>query len=408
MRRPIGVCQKARVAWLLAVLPVVVLGCEGDHRPSPGASPYQLGLSPSDTVVHQQISEIEERVSLRPKVPPPTVDGDPLFQRIIDAELIGDTVFVVAAERQDSIMAFRASDGAWLGHVVGVPPGGRIDRIASVADGPQSLVFFDRRRSEAWVLQTGGQLLGPLRLRVGLGFGSISFNADTIWVETRELGDGPDDVTRDRVVQGFDLEGVERARYSLGVDSTNTPAFLVESSQGLQPSFVDRVWSTYSPSGVMVTALSGEYVLDIRTPTAASRVEVGFVPHVMDGEELGWWHQSARRVGSYAGIDYEISTTKPAFKDIRIDPFGRIWIWRHVEGVQRSELETPFPSRAPPVVEIPTFDVLQVSGDYLGTVRLPPRARILDIGETTLLVAERVTQAGNSDRLTLFSFDIRR
>ena len=76
-----------------------------------------------------------------------------------------------------------------------------------------------------------------------------------------------------------------------------------------------------------------------------------------------------------------IPDTKPAYRAVRVDLEGRIWVWLHTEGepIPEAEIDEPEdPDARPPDRwrEPMAYDVFQPDGRYLGTMRAPDRTAL--------------------------------
>ena len=92
-----------------------------------------------------------------------------------------------------------------------------------------------------------------------------------------------------------------------------------------------------------------------------------------DGERAEW-QATATRMGRRSGKRWDIPKTKPAFREIRVDSFGRIWVHRYVEAIEHLLVDDDGDTYST-WLEPNSYDVFTHNGVLIGTVTLPPRVK---------------------------------
>jgi hypothetical protein len=145
-----------------------------------------------------------------------------------------------------------------------------------------------------------------------------------------------------------------------------------------------------SNHGFLVTGLSTRYAIHVNRPRAPIlQIQRDYLPVRVGREEKSEWNARARFYdrsgGALSGV--QIPDTKPAFRAVRVDNDGRIWVDRYVEAQKRTDLPPPRGNPPPPPItwrEPRTFDVFEPTGRFLGTIAPPPTTRILFTRGNTL------------------------
>jgi hypothetical protein len=171
------------------------------------------------------------------------------------------------------------------------------------------------------------------------------------------------------------------------LDTVDIPASRVSPQRGftvmtpeayLTP-FHNELAYDLTSNGGMVWGYTAAYAFTIDGVAGeeSRRIERDFTPIDLLPAEWAEWNARARfydrdgpRSASYGAI---IPTVKPAYRDLVVAEDGRIWIHRYAEASQRT-LTRPRPADAPPALtwrDIPTFDVFEADGEYVGTVIVP-------------------------------------
>jgi len=159
-----------------------------------------------------------------------------------------------------------------------------------------------------------------------------------------------------------------------------------EGSQGVDASQVpfspSLVWS-FAPDGTIVSGVGSSYRFELRRPDGTVLgIERRADPVPVLPAERSWW-EACTTAGlreiqpGWAWNGPPIPSTKPPFDDVLIDPSGRLWVRRPGLGVTfEGRVTDPYenPSQAflnPYWGEVPSVDVFDFEGRYLGEVVLP-------------------------------------
>lgn len=125
-------------------------------------------------------------------------------------------------------------------------------------------------------------------------------------------------------------------------------------------------------SGFLVTGYNSEYSIKrLYSDSSKTRYQRNIPKAKLNEEESSQW----KKFNSGYGIQNDIPDSKPYFKDIQIDSDGRVWVWRYVEAMQRSDV---YPRLENSWWEQPTFDVFLENGEFFGTVKLPFNVEFMD------------------------------
>lgn len=161
-------------------------------------------------------------------------------------------------------------------------------------------------------------------------------------------------------------------------------SFFAETAAGGLRSFPTLEVAALSPMGHLVVGSNEGYSFEIRStdpPIEVVRRNLQRVP--LERSELREWEQVRRHLERTRGVSLDpLPTLKPAFRELRIDEEGRIWVRRHVAAVQRdvSSTRTDRSGRSIPAVtwlEPAVYDIYAADGALLGCVELPWNARVL-------------------------------
>jgi hypothetical protein len=162
------------------------------------------------------------------------------------------------------------------------------------------------------------------------------------------------------------------------------PQFYLMTKEGDFSSFGNDLVYDLTPEGRFVTAYTSErYRVDIEAGEGkVRRIERDYEPVELGREERSQWeavaeHITRNRGGISAGT--RIPAVKPAFRDVEVDEDGRIWVHRYARATERA-FTSPRPAGSGLAItwrDIPTFDVFDPDGRFLGTVLTPPDTRML-------------------------------
>jgi hypothetical protein len=159
-----------------------------------------------------------------------------------------------------------------------------------------------------------------------------------------------------------------------------------EGSQGMDASPVpfspSVVWA-FGPDGSIASGVGTSYRFEVRRPDGTVLgIERRAEPVPVQPAERSWW-EACTTAGfheiqpGWAWNGPPIPTTKPLFNDLLLDASGRVWVRRPGPGVTFEDRFTdPYrnPNEAflhPYWGELPTVDIFDLEGRYLGEVSLP-------------------------------------
>jgi hypothetical protein len=168
--------------------------------------------------------------------------------------------------------------------------------------------------------------------------------------------------------------------------------------------------STLSLAGGVISGSPLNYVIDVQRPGQTTlRIEREHQPLRLAGAEKDEWQAMAaylskqpsgrsfstgpdgkRVVRDMPPFKYTTPEVKPAFRELRSDEEGRIWVQVYTPASKQPPPATQ-PPKGPPGTppppgadrpvsvwrEFPTYDVFEASGRFLGTVVAPPRTSFM-------------------------------
>jgi hypothetical protein len=170
----------------------------------------------------------------------------------------------------------------------------------------------------------------------------------------------------------------------------------------------------------MIAGVNDHYSFDLIRPDGVVRIQRAFQPVRLARDERTEWLAWAKyfeqraaspqlppgaRTSTPTNVKYPIPETKPAYKEIRTDSQGRIWVHRYVEAQSHPGIAQPGPASGKPKRvwrEPVTFDVFEPEGTFLGTVTLPWDARFYDAKDRTIWA----TVAGRFEELYVVRYRI--
>lgn len=142
--------------------------------------------------------------------------------------------------------------------------------------------------------------------------------------------------------------------------------YVLMTTQGFAFPFTERLITSPSSLGYLITGNNGTYSFDLNFPKGPPKtISREYVPVRVIPEEKAEWRAQNRNFGT----SNVIPDVKPAYKDILNDSEGRIWIHRYVDAVMPgTKMHTTFENLW---WEQPTFDVFLPDGSFYRTVVLP-------------------------------------
>lgn len=313
------------------------------------------------------------------------LDGAPeyLFGYVVDMALGPDgSMFVV--EGQGPIVRKYGPDGVYLHDIgrQGEGPGEYKSRpqIAITSDGRLAMLDGGNRRVTFFDLD-GNYLLDwpiPGNLRTTSGF--TADTAGNLWVNTLTIDPKQPETDWPRPVVKLSPTGEILATLPVPSEGRKAGSWVLASPEGYMWPFLEIISSDLSPEGYLVSGSNRTYSFDFLLPDGSVvRVARDWEPVRLAREERSQWQEWGQFLASLdrAGapeIDTDIPKFKPAYRQLEVDEDGRVWVDRYVEAIHADR-----PPREPgderPLLtwrEPRTFDVFEPTGEFLGTVVLPP------------------------------------
>jgi hypothetical protein len=200
------------------------------------------------------------------------------------------------------------------------------------------------------------------------------------------------------------------ARDGRFVDSMPVPHYAPIAEPSFN-TFAPRSYSMFSSAGAVVFGTSDSYRFTIASFDAPPRVvEKSWTPVPLTGEERD---QIVARYDEQVRQDprhppYNLSRTKPAFREIFTDQDGRIWVNIFTAATRRPLPRDTSKNALPPLDwrQDPTFDVFDPTGKLLGTVVLASGSMLWAARNDRVYV--RSTGPEGEERLIAYQLTIRR
>lgn len=353
----------------LVLLTVLVLGvaCSAEHEDA-------LSDEAAVAIVDLQIQ-------------PSGRNGDELFGRLSDVAALSDGTIFTADWQIPEIRRY-SKEGEFLGIVGGVGEGpGEYTRLADIEAMPgdriaawptagRRLVIFDAEGDLDQSFTVPSSLFGQRMLEVDTQGRLYVRDSD----RSRLSAASPTESAY--VLHRLDPTDGSITTIPMPLEDEEQPMFVLSRPSGMLASFGVETHHAWSPLGYLVHGRNDRYAIEVRAPAGPAVLErdIERVP-LEPGERELWlaWAdyfknrpRDAFEVGERP--DYTIPEIKPYFREIRVADDGRIWIHRYV----RARLLDPSPPAREGTpglawMEPSTYDVFEPSGEFLGTVVLPPR-----------------------------------
>lgn len=150
--------------------------------------------------------------------------------------------------------------------------------------------------------------------------------------------------------------------------------------------FPEATLDAVSPFGYLVAGHNATYAFSILDPAGTIEVErEGFQPVAVAPGERAEWRARAAFAERRSRVSFrDVPARKPAYRDLRVDADGRIWVHRYAEAVQRSEpvpeLWLDDPDGTVPRItwaEPTLYDVFGPDGELLRCVLVPDDAEVV-------------------------------
>ena len=328
-----------------------------------------------------------------------TLDGaDEYILGRVGSVAVGRDGVIVVADEQVPVIRMYDARGKFIRNVGRKGGGpGEYEAIGGMRTLPDGRVaLWDNRNQRITLFTPAGELAESHRVVSGL-FASDIFQVDRtghFYVRT-VVG---------RPVDGGDWdEGWIRVS-PIGklVDTIPIPkeanaprSFVLSGPSGYDRPFTPQLVTAMSSNGYLITGHNTTYAFEQHLPNGpVRRIERAYTPVPVARAERGEWEAwasilarpAAARPGQPAvrsaprPASYAIPDIKPAYKDLRTDSQGRIWVRRYVAAQSRPGPERKPGDERPRRVwkEPQTFDVFEAEGTFLGTITLPFDAYLYD------------------------------
>jgi len=365
-----------------AVFPVILLTI---LLSQPSAAPSQEIRTVRADIVAAWGSAVELVEEMRIGV----LDGEPeyVFGWIVDMAMGPDgSIFIV--EGQGTVVRKYSADGEYL-HDIGREGGGPGEykgapEIAITPDG--QLVVLDSSNRRVTYFDLDGDYLRDWTIPPDL-LTTSELTVDTagnLWLKTMTVDRDRPEWDWPRSMVKLSPTGEVLTTLSVPSEGRGGGSWVLASPEGYMWPFIEKVSSDLSPEGYLVTGSNQEYSFDVLHPDGTVlRVERDWEPVPLNKEERSEWEQwghffaDQRRPGA-PEVDTNIPKVKPAYRHLEVDEDGRVWVDRYVEAVHRDRPPREAGDERPLLTwfEPRTFDVFEPTGEYLGTVALPPKTYI--------------------------------
>jgi len=152
-------------------------------------------------------------------------------------------------------------------------------------------------------------------------------------------------------------------------------SFTLFTASGRATPFVEEPMSWMSSLGYLITGRNDRYAFTLNLSDAPPiQVERAYPPVRVTSEERSEWEAWK----SYYKTNNIIPDIKPAYKAIRTDSQGRVWIWRYVESEYTEKRIGPDFGPDSRWWERPEYDIFLPDGSFHATVLLPWNASFRD------------------------------
>jgi hypothetical protein len=368
-----------RHVLLVATLLIGLVACEPPRESTPQRPDRAV-----DTVRGPELPADEREIRIDSTVVVVDEAGLPMpFEGVRSAQWVSRRLIVIDRQARQELSVITRSGGGWgRTRAAGLPAESRLDGVVPVSD-DGDILLWDRRRDELWSYDSSG-----LTFAAELGIsGRIVASGDTIWVRSRPVG-ASGSLTFSPTLSAFSASGELLEDVQLPPVRREQHTFSASSPQGLLPNFVRVTESILVPGVGLARIRNASYEITIDRGDESRHIIASTPTIPLLEAERTWWNDLARRISGWSGEPAAVPDTKPAFKAVFADHHQRLWVWRHVEAIPIDSILGHRPPNSMPYVEIPTFDVFDVDGTYIGTIRLPVRSRIMDIVHEGVLIAE--------------------
>lgn len=320
------------------------------------------------------------------------LDGD-VFETFgaIAGVVVGSTGTIYVADRQALTIRVFGVDGSYAGSLGQEGEGpGEFRSIDGLALLPRDRVIIkDTRRARAIIYDSGGQVESEFQLFTGLYSVDVTFQADTVGRTYVLAVDRSQPIPARQVVDEFPMVWIRHGADGAVLDSIPVPREDAEGSytfitpEGPRHPFTVETLSALSPAGYLIWGRNDQYAFHRQFPDGriVRVTRTDDRPKVSPEERREWEAASAYVERRGSTEDHSIPDRKPYFRELSADIQGRIWVQRYTEPTHRyeytaEELQARGDRPAIELRESQTFDVFEPEGRFLGTVALPPNARL--------------------------------
>jgi hypothetical protein len=314
---------------------------------------------------------------------------------------VGTDGTIVVADRQPPLLRAYDASGRFVRRIgrPGQGPGeyAQIDGIEAMADG--GFVIWDGWQKRLTIYDARGELRSSHGVDAGL-FGADAFQVDRTgnlylkaaskpWLQPSDIALQPDLVWIHVDTGGSVID-------SIPIPTDASPAVPLYGGPDLIR--LPPLLTTLGPLGEQITGAPQEYAFVVqRRGERPLRVVREHQPVALTRAERQEWtavaeHESKQPIGvMFRTIDgqqrrdpgptvkFAVPPVKPAFKALRTDGEGRVWVRRYVAGVRTELPPRPVRADARPASawrEPLTYDVFEPTGRFLGTIVMPDRTTL--------------------------------
>jgi hypothetical protein len=315
-------------------------------------------------------------------------------------EYVLGSVGMVAVRRSGAFVTFDARDsqirrydarGVFLGTAGRSGNGpGEFEQVGGMAfHGDSLLVIFDPGNARISFFDLAGKFRRSTNLaRAGFFLGRFNFQVDTAGLISLVVAvpGGPVEGPGSRA-QWIRFRADGRMLDSILIPSEGPQApstFAVSTSDGTLDPFFAAPFAALTPVGGLVWGNSGTFRFAVKPPKGPVMVvERNWRPVPLEGKEFAEWTAFAEYFAARAPARHAfvLPKTKPAYRELRADNEGRIWVSVYARAEKRHVPPRPAGNSRPLLTwkQRTTFDVFSAIGQYLGRIQLPPESQLMAI-----------------------------
>ena len=317
-------------------------------------------------------------------------DARYMFGHISHAAVLPDESIVVADYQVKQLRKY-SEQGEFLANVghEGEGPGEYRDPRALMALPDGRLVVLSRPSIVSFFDGTTCEYLDSFSVPSGLHAERLLEYDDDGYIYVRSIHE----ITNPNVEWAFKLIKVDSSGSVVGevdipLENCGTKYFVLMGAEGMRRSFPTTTEAAWSPRGHLVVGRNDDYSFEIQRASGVIHVEQESQSIALRESEHGDWEATAARMTRNSGESYSIPKSKPAFRELRVDSYGRVWVHRYVEAVEHVLLDQDGDAYSA-WLEPNSYDVFTPDGVLLGTVTLPPRVKALAWSRAAIWGVER-------------------